>query len=311
MRLFGGDQVAKLMTVFKLPEDVPLEHPMVSKSIEQAQVKVEGFNFDSRKHLVEYDDVMNKQREIIYQMRRKILESGKNIEETTLKDEILQKIHNEIVNFVGMYSASGLNSEEKEKIVTEFSSIIPFDKNSQEQLLKQLGQQEVVPETTEFLFGIAKNLYEQREKEVGPEIARQIETWVSLSVIDSFWMDHLDAIDDLREGIGLRGYGQRDPLVEYKQEAFNLFEKLIAGIDEEISQRIFKVQVNLAPEQIKEMQQKEEQRLKNAQPQGEPVINNTQPIVNNNSTSDNAKLGRNDPCWCGSGKKWKRCHFPN
>lgn len=282
MRLFGGDQVARLMSVFKLPEDVPLEHAMVSRAIEQAQVKVEGFHFDSRKHLVEYDDVINKQREIVYRRRRKIL-YGEN-----QKEGILEKISKVIESVVGMY-AGGNDKLERDKIVAEFVSIIPFDEASQKQMLVQLGQFSTSAEMSGFLVGLVGQMYEAREKQMTSEVMRQVERWVSLQVIDGLWMDHLDAIDDLREGIGLRGYGQRDPLVEYKNEAFTMFETLMASIDSEIVHRIFKVQVQLAPQAPN------------------PTL---QPIPRPSSIIPPQKLGRNDLCWCGSGKKWKRCHYP-
>ncbi|MEK7532959.1 MAG: preprotein translocase subunit SecA, partial [Patescibacteria group bacterium] len=242
MRLFGGDQVSRLMDIFKLPEDVPLEHAMVSRALEQAQVKVEGFHFDNRKHLVEYDDVLNKHREIVYRRRRKILEGESQ------KDAILQKLDNEIANFVTVYSAEA-GQIDRQKIVAEFVSIIPFDPASQQQLVVQLEQLHTGADISEFLTKIASDMYTQRESQVSEEVMRQVERWVSLQVIDNLWMDHLDAIDDLREGIGLRGYGQRDPLVEYKNEAFSMFEQLLAGIDTDIAHRIFKVQVQMAPNQ--------------------------------------------------------------
>ena len=283
MRLFGGDQVARLMTVFKLPEDVPLEHGMVSRAIEQAQVKVEGFHFDSRKHLVEYDDVINKQREIVYRRRRKIL-YGEN-----QKESILDKIRRVLESVVGMYAGSD-DMKEPEKIIAEFVSIIPFDETSQRQMLLQLGQFSTASEMNEFFVGLVKQMYDARETQMSSEVMRQVERWVSLQVIDSLWMDQLDAIDDLREGIGLRGYGQRDPLVEYKNEAFTLFETLMASIDSEIVHRIFKVQVQLAPQ---------------------PASISPTHSPSNQSPITPVKLGRNDPCPCGSGKKWKKCHYPN
>ncbi|MDP1721781.1 MAG: preprotein translocase subunit SecA [Candidatus Gottesmanbacteria bacterium] len=315
MRLFGGDQVARLMTVFKLPEDVPLEHGMVSRAIEQAQVKVEGFHFDSRKHLVEYDDVLNKQREIVYRRRRKILE-GESQRETNL-----EKIVREIETVVTLYSGEAL--VEREKIVAEFVSIIPFDETSQGQLLSQLAQYHTAPELSEFLGGLATQMYETRESQMTAEVMRQIERWVSLQVIDSLWMDHLDAVDDLREGIGLRGYGQRDPLVEYKNEAFSMFETLMASIDREIVHRIFKVQVQLAPPLAvasggKPPAQTSDARLQTSEnsPVIEKPIKTMQPStlvssdVRPQSSVVPKKLGRNDPCPCGSGKKWKKCHYP-
>lgn len=309
MRLFGGDQVAKLMDVFKLPEDVPLEHPMVSRALEQAQMKVEGFHFDNRKHLVEYDDVLNKHREIVYRRRRKILEGESQ------KDAILKKLDNEIANFVAVYSSDS-HSVDRGKIVAEFASIIPFDPGSQEQLKAELQKLFTGEEIRSMLTKIAADLYVQRETQVSEDVMRQVERWVSLQVIDNLWMNHLDAIDDLREGIGLRGYGQRDPLVEYKNEAFSMFEQLLAGIDTEISHRIFKVQVQLSPNQqtdtkktvpapTKPLESPIAAAAKRMQTNASPVA-----VSATSKTVVSTKIGRNDPCWCGSGKKWKKCHFP-
>ena len=300
MRLFGGDQVAKLMTIFKLPEDVPLEHPMVSRSIEQAQTKVEGFHFDSRKHLVEYDDVLNKHREIIYRRRRRAL-----LEEVQ-KDQILNDLENEITTLVGVAKEEG--TLDTEKITQEFSTIIPFDTNSQSQLKTQLAQLPADADAIDFLNRLSRDMYENREKQVSPEIMRQVERWVTLSVIDNLWMDHLDAIDDLREGIGLRGYGQRDPLVEYKNEAYSMFERLMATISSDVVHRIYKVQVQLPPgvAQNKSVELPKETIItKEAKRARTNEESHQKPIVNAKK-----QLGRNDPCWCGSGKKFKKCHYP-
>lgn len=284
MRLFGGDTIAGLMTRFNMPEDVPLEHAMVSRAIEQAQVKVEGFNFDIRKHLVEYDDVLNKQREIIYGLRRKVLEED-------LALETLKRIEAGIETLVAAHTTSIDEGNINEKIIAEFSTIIPFDENSKAQLVKQLEQRIETVEKTEFLVKLAKDLYQTREKEIGAETTRQIERWVSLSVVDSLWMDHLDTIEDLRQGIGLRGYGQRDPLVEYKKEAYSMFEQLVSAIDDEIVHRVYKVHV---------------QQVDQARGPATPVTPRS-----DLDSSVKKKLGRNDPCPCGSGKKWKKCHYSN
>jgi preprotein translocase subunit SecA len=312
MRLFGGDQVSKLMTVFKLPEDVPLEHPMVSRALEQAQIKVEGFHFDNRKHLVEYDDVLTRQREIVYRRRRKILEGDSQ------RDALLQKFEAEISNVVTIYSAE--HAIDREKIISEFTSIIPFDPASQAQLVKQLEQLHTPQDISEFLIKVSSDVYAQREKQVGEEVARQIERWVSLQVIDNLWMDHLDAIDDLREGIGLRGYGQRDPLVEYKNEAFSMFERLVSTIDSEIVHRIFKVQVQLAPNQVPHHHHHDHEGQGGGAVTAQPIIPISKPRKLQTNASQEAQpkapkvnssvLSRNDPCWCGSGKKWKKCHYP-
>jgi preprotein translocase subunit SecA len=320
MRLFGGDQVARLMTMFNLPENVPLEHPMVSRAIEQAQIKVEGFHFDSRKHLVDYDDVLNKQREIVYRRRRKILEGERQ------RDTICKHVTDELSNIVAVYTSDSGTSFDQAKIVSELATIIPFDAKSQEQLRLQLEQFHSQGEIREFLTKLSLDLYTQREKQVTPEVMGQIERWVSLNVIDNLWMDHLDAIDDLREGIGLRGYGQRDPLVEYKNEAFSMFERLMVAIESEIVHRIYKVQVQMAPSEQRAESKKQradkttdlpkptfqgspisgETKLSEAAKQARAVEESHTPVVNAAK-----KLGRNDPCPCGSGKKWKRCHYPN
>ncbi len=297
MRLFGGATIANIMTRFNMPEDVPLSHPLVSRAIEQAQVKVEGFNFDIRKHLVEYDDVLNKQRQIVYVRRRNILESTKN-EEEKIKTETVEKIDNAIDTFVT--TQTGLHEDNlNEKIVADFTTIIPFDEASQNQLITQLEQQKSTGAKSDFLKKVAADIYDKREENIGKELARQIEKFVSLSVIDMFWMDHLDAIENLRQGIGLRGYGQKDPLVEYKNEAYTMFEKLISAIDDEIVHRIYKIQIQQTPHTHVE--------TKENTPPEEVSQKKPEPI----RKDSNKKLGRNDPCWCGSGKKWKKCHYPN
>ncbi len=336
MRLFGGEQVAKLMTAFKLPEDQPIEHQMVSRAIQQAQVKVEGFNFDMRKRVVEYDDVMNKQREIIYKKRRQILAAAvekKEAKENGLKDQILETMTADIANLVAMYSPEGYTEPEYEKIIGGFCEILPFDSDSQKRLKNRLEKIKTQEKITEFLGKTVEDAYQAREKQITPEVMRQVERFVYLSTIDHLWMDHLDAMDDLREGIGLRGYGQRDPLVEYKSEAFSAFERLMSSIDYEVVRRVFRVQVSRQPAPTMPQQATEgrgeiptappqpvkglptEARRAKAgpaqgapvrpQPIGQPTGPRIKPIV-----SGKKKIGRNDPCWCGSGKKFKKCHYP-
>lgn len=254
MRIFGGEQIAKIMTAFKLPEDTPIEHSMVSKSIENAQVKIETHNFDIRKHLVEYDDIANKQREIIYGLRNEILNAVSN--EDSAKKLILDikdKIEKEIDNQVIVNSADGVTADSKEKIFREFTTIIPFDDSSLEKMKGDAPSNS--QELSSFLKKIVGDVYDSRQKTIGETVSRDISKFVSLSVIDTLWISHLDSLDDLREGIGLRAAGQRDPLVEYKAEAFDLFEKLMASIDYEIVHRIFKVQVRQEPA-IEQIEQK-------------------------------------------------------
>jgi preprotein translocase subunit SecA len=284
------------VTIFKLPEDVPLEHAMVSRAIEQAQVKVEGFNFDTRKHLVDYDDILNKQREIIYGLRRKIV-AGEN-----LKEMILEKLDGQIETIVRMHFAGGITGPEKETIIKEFISIIPFEPASQQAIVTQLSALRSPEAIIEFLKKVIHDTYIQRETQLTSPVMRQVERWVSISVVDSLWMDHLDAIEDLREGIGLRGYGQLDPLVEYKHEAYSMFERLLSTIDSEISNRIFKVQVQMTPQQAETLPNRQQTTIQK--------VAKEQISKQKNTPGGVKKLGRNDPCPCGSGKKWKRCHYP-
>ena len=306
MRLFGGDKISGIMTRFNMPEDVPLEHPLVSKAIEQAQSKVEGFNFDIRKNLVEYDDVLNKQREIIYKRRRSVLE------EKSLREEMLSKIREAITAVISVNSIEA-EGDTNQRIADEFVTIIPFNDESKKQLVKQLSGQKTSEGKIEFLSGIAESIYKKREEDLGEEIMRQIDRFVMLSVIDTFWTDHLDAIDNLRQGIGLRGYGQKDPLVEYKNEAFGMFEKLIAAIDDDIAHKVFKIQVAQSPHEHTHEHEHAagSEEIKEASV-SEISSASVGPVSSGDLPSGNGKkkLGRNDPCWCGSGKKWKKCHYP-
>ncbi|HEV2339508.1 MAG TPA: preprotein translocase subunit SecA [Patescibacteria group bacterium] len=301
MRLFGGETIASLMTRFNMPEDVPLSHPLVSRAIEQAQVKVEGFHFDTRKHLVEYDDVLNRQREIIYKKRHEALLAKEN---DALTKDVQEKISQTIASTV--MSAASQSGNENETILKELVMIIPFDEASQKQIHSQLEQQSDLIQKTEFLQSLARDIYKKREETLGKEVMKQIERFITLSIIDTMWMDHLDAIENLRQGIGLRGYGQRDPLVEYKNEAFRMFEQLIGSIDDEIVRRVYKIQVQ--PVGVPE-----HQHIAMNTPVSE-VSNQTSVAAKSKQSQngqDKKKIGRNDPCWCGSGKKYKKCHYPN
>jgi preprotein translocase subunit SecA len=300
MRIFGGDQIARLMTAFKMPEDIPLEHPMVTKAIEQAQVKVESFHFDQRKHLVEYDDVMNKQREIIYKKRRQILAAP------SLKQKILAILTAEISHLVELHRTDTTGEINYDQLLADFVMIIPFDSASQQRLKRQL-QKTDPSAVSQLLQNIVSKTYRQREKQLGADVMQEMEKFVMLSTIDHLWVDHLDAIDDLREGIGLRGYAQRDPLVEYKAEAFNMFETLIANIDYQVARRIFRVQIARPSTEAAQA----------IHPSPDSIAP-TSPTTGSTPTSPPAgpgrkrkKIGRNDPCWCGSGKKFKKCHYPD
>ncbi|MGH7246119.1 MAG: SEC-C metal-binding domain-containing protein, partial [Candidatus Levyibacteriota bacterium] len=204
-----------------------------------------------------------------------------------------------VITATASYDESGKTPDEK--IIDEFVTIVPFDDNSQKQLVLQLEQLHENQSKIDFLVNIASDIYNQREKNFGVELMRQIEQYVVLSMIDTLWMDHLDAIENLRQGIGLRGYGQRDPLVEYKNEAFKMFEQLVAGIDDEIVHRIYKIQV-----QTEKPTPQTHIHLHTNTPQSEVSKNVTKQEP---AKAVNKKIGRNDPCWCGSGKKYKKCHL--
>lgn len=287
MRIFGGEQVSRLMDFLKVPDDQPLEAGMVTKAIETAQQKVESFYFDQRKHLVEYDDVMNKQRQIFYARRQSILTGDKNLT-TTQVDKALEK---EIDYLSKIYSASGISEQEADQLTKDFQSILPLDAYSAKSLEKSL-----VNKTSEEVAGVLKNIISEARKSQKKQFVdylSQIERYVTLETYDELWMGHLDAIDSLRDGIGLRGYAQKDPLVEYKHESFSLFESLLSRIESVISHRIFRVQV--APQPVSTTSS-----LREGTPAKQSPTNEKKSV----------KLGRNDLCWCGSGKKWKACHYP-
>jgi preprotein translocase subunit SecA len=312
MRLFGGDAVAKIMDTLRIPEEMPIENAMVSKAIEGSQSRVEGHNFDIRKRLVDYDDVLNKHREIIYSLRRQILELGPTKEgnkgggSNKLREMMIEKIETEIDNVVGIAQTES-HAIDYELISKEFFSMVPFDEASQKQIRGELEKKTESEKIKDFLVDLAKKIYESREKQYGEDVSRQIEKLVLLNTIDSLWINHLEDIDYLREGVGLRGYAAKDPLVEYKGEAFKLFEDLVRSIDYEVVHRIFKIQL---------------------QQQGQPREHQHAPQVGQTSTSAGAavsatvgsdspspeptpeiskKIGRNDPCPCGSGSKYKKC----
>jgi len=279
MRVFGGDRMKSLMTRMSLPDDMPIQHSLISRSIESAQKKVEGHNFDIRKHLVDYDDVANKHRQAIYSKRKKILEGA--------------EIHDDILN-----------------------------------LIDEVGRKE----------------YLEKYNRVGPETMSQIEKMVYLRSIDTMWIEHLNAMDYLREGIGLRGYGQRDPLVEYKAESYHLFQRLMQNIDGQVVEILLKADIrpepvtierqpmrtmqmrgadeqaaagtftDVAPESSQSSQPQQPQTPTTGSNNGVQVSVRTKstnldtPGVSTNTVSAFAKVGRNDPCPCGSGKKYKKCH---
>ena len=270
MRIFGGEQIAKLMDMLKIPESQPIDSAMVGKSIEQAQTKVEGFFFDQRQRLVEFDDVMNKQREVIYKKRRKFLElSSQDLAATanneaqearqTLSQEILGYLDENIATGVAAAFAAEDWEHSKDQLIKTIIRLIPFDVQSQENIRQQLERWEQNQELlTKELQLLVRKTYEARQQSLGVEISNEIEKHIMLGAIDELWMNHLDAIEDLRQGIWMRG-DKNTVLAEYRKEAFALFEKLMADIKQTVVERIFRVRVN--PEVLEQQRAKEAERL--------------------------------------------------
>lgn len=281
MRIFGSDRINGLMNLLKMEESIPIENKMVTKAIENAQKRVEAHNFDIRKHLLEYDDVMNKQRREIYSFRREALQSE------SLKERVLEMAEDEVDELLSAYCPESgewdLNGL-KDSLYGLFSLVLEIDESNSTEELRDL-----------IISGV-KEAYENKEREAGHELMRYIERMVLLQVIDAQWKDHLLGIDHLKEGIGLRGYAQKDPLVEYKKEAFNLFADMSGRIVSEVLMRLFKVQIR--HEEEKEIKMQPKQSLAYNRGKGDT---SQQPVHRDK------KIGRNDPCPCGSGKKYKRC----
>ncbi len=290
LRLFASDNIASIMDKLGMGEDDPIEHKLITRSIERAQKKVEARNFDTRKHVLEYDDVMNQQREVIYSQRRKVL-MGDN-----LRDNVLGMIHEIIAAEMNQYCNEKLYPEEwsLDDLIQDAEQTYAPEGRLKKDELEALSRDEV----EDTLKAVAEEAYHQRELLFGEENMRELEKVVMLRVVDNHWMEHLDRMDLLREGIGLRAYGQRNPLVEYKIEAFNMFEEMISGIQDDIAKLMFRVSIVTTPPP--------EDRLATAQAShGDDVSaaeSKKTPVRN-----DGEKIGRNDPCPCGSGKKYKNC----
>jgi len=306
MRIFGGEQIKGLMDRLSVPEDQPIENSLISRAIEQAQVKVEGFNFDIRKSLVEYDDVANQQREIVYKLRKKVLESK------DLKEEVLEKLEEQVGKLVILSENQEGGNLDKDHILVGFMEIVPFDDASKDRIKKEIEKTDDKEKIKDLLVRILRDIHKNREGQVGEEMMRQIEKFAYLGSIDHLWIDYIDHIDDLREGVRLRAYGQRDPLVEFKNEAYTMFESLMERIDGELSHRIFRIGVASPQSEIPlararaNVDQVDAMGL--AQGNADETAKSGEPIVV--PKKDGKKIGRNDPCWCGSGKKWKHCHYP-
>ena len=285
MKIFGGDMITSVYNTLKADEDMPIEMGLLSKTVENAQKRVEGKHFSIRKHVLQYDDVMNTQREIIYKQRREVL-NGEN-----LKEKIQKMMHSVIEEIITTHeNEEGLD---KEGLKTEVKSILDID-------LSEINEN--TSELIEDLYNKVLANYEAKAKEIGEEQIREIERVVMLKVVDQKWMDHIDAMDELKDGIGLRAYGQKDPVAQYKIEGFDMFDQMVNDI------KIDVVKLLLHLKGIQKVERKQTVKIT-----GEG-LKNTQEVKTNKTTQSNTtvrnngpQVGRNDLCPCGSGKKYKNC----
>ncbi|MFA5059505.1 MAG: preprotein translocase subunit SecA [Candidatus Omnitrophota bacterium] len=311
MRLFGSDRIMNIMNTLGMEEGQVIEHPLVTRAIEIAQKRVETHNFEIRKQLLEYDNVMNKQREVIYRMRRSILD-GENI-----KERILQAIDDAGYNLTLQYLSN--EPQDIEGMISALKSQFGFNLQASLDELSTMTKEQL----TDFIIEQLKNAYHEKEKEVAPEHLRGLERIILLQTIDSKWKDHLYAMDQLKEGIHYRAFAQRDPLVEYQREGFLMFEQMYASISEEVAQTMFKVQAVAPKEQFKgvfsslpqqfvhsdfsSLSQQAGQRKAQQQPDQPQPQERQKPAAPQTYHRAGPDVGRNDPCPCGSGKKYKKC----
>ena len=314
LRIFGAERVQKIMDRLGMEEGEPIEAGLVTRAIENAQGRVEGHNFDIRKHLLEYDDVINKQREVIYEQRRGFL-AGEN-----LKGQVLEIVEEMAEESVLNYADKGIDPTEwdwkglDDTVFRQFNMRLGLSEEQQEELITE--------DLQDLVRDRALQHYEEREQDFTPPVMRYLEKVIMLQTMDSLWKDHLFAMDHLKEGIGLRGYGQKNPLQEYKKEAFSLFDDLSRRMQEDVVEKLYSVQV-ARQEDVQRMEegqaaQRPMQMLHGGQaalqpqpatqptpgrPGGQPPA--ARPVQ---AIRDTPKVGRNEPCPCGSGKKYKKCH---
>jgi len=288
LRLFGGERLSGLMDKLGMEEGEPIEHKWVSKAIENAQRKVEAHNFDIRKQLLEFDDVLNKQREVIYTMRREAMSGN-------LKQTIFEIIDDIATGLVETFCSKDRHPEEWDREGLKKQTEQIFKLKLDDEILKNAMTPEAI---VEFISEGAKEIYTEKENLVGSDNMRFLEKYVFLQVIDTLWRDHLVAMDYLREGIGLRGYGQKDPLQEYKREGFMMFGQLVEKIKEDTIVNLFRVEIR-REEELQALRPEEPQQIQLSHSEGETK---RKPVKRKGR-----KIGRNAPCPCGSGKKYKHC----
>ncbi len=315
MRIFGSENISGLMQRLGMEEGVPIESKLVTRQIERAQKQVEARNFEIRKHLLDYDDVMNKQREEVYRFRRELLEDKDQ------KEYVLGLAEDIVQEFLDSYAGSDRNPEQwdYDNLILNLRRVFGVDVPAEVELPVQEGSEEARrapfrqlsrPELEDYLKGRVVDTYEQKEKQVGDEMMRWYERMIMLQIIDQQWKDHLLMLDHLKEGIGLRGYGQRDPLVEYKRESFDLFEDLWSRATEEMVRMLYLLRPVTEEEEreilgAKARRQQQQQQRQYSRP--EPGTKERTEAAVKTAVRTVPKVGRNDPCPCGSGKKYKKC----
>jgi len=310
MRIFAGDKVKALMQRLGMEKGVAIESKMVSKRIAAAQKSVEGRNFEARKHLLEYDDVMNKQRETIYGLRRQLMEEPDQREYLLGDPPSAGVAYDLLSDLTRQYLNPEVSQDDwdVENYKTQIKTIYDFDADREQLDIPNMTTQEVVDKIWERL----KVKYEEKEQQIGPEAMRTYERILMLNIIDAQWKDHLLSLDHLKQGIGLVGYGQKDPLVEYKKQSFDLFQEMLDRIDTSTIRSLFNLQV-VTEQDPERLQQRRRMAARpsalrftgpnqGAAPAGEED-GKIKTVVR-----DQPKVGRNEPCPCGSGKKYKKCH---
>ena len=269
-----------------MEEDVPIEHGVITKSIESAQTKVEGHNFDIRKHVVQYDDVMNQHREVIYADRRQLV-MGEDVQE-----RVWAMIESEIEKIVDGNIGEGRDTERyDERIHEAYVGLVPMSQVTVDEVAA-LDRDALI----ETLVADADRGYSEVETRFGEDVMRKVERHVMLTIIDKLWVEHLTAMDELREGVGLQAYAQKDPLVVYKTQGYEYFQQLLTSIQHDVAHTIFRVQPVVAQQPVRTKLTDESDK-----PQGDGKGNGAAP-------RKSRKIGVNEPCPCGSGKKYKHCH---
>lgn len=326
MRLFGGNRMQSIMETLRIPDDQPIEAGMVSRSIESAQKKIEGLNFDARKNVLQFDDVLNNQRTVIYKRRRNYL-AGLSEDEVKLdiKAEVLEMIRTEIEDIIRFNFESRSDEDALREIFETVNTIYPIEdarKQTIDQALQNVADRQFV--LVDELYKNAVEVFEQKEQELGTEVYQQTMRFLMLQTIDNLWMEHLDTMDHLRDSVRLRGYGQRDPLVEYKKEAHILFQRLLEDIDKQVVYSILKVGMQVHTHDDGHEHRNVVLNMGRAGT-GETVVGQTENQARSQSSAQSiigqvaepekdpraGNIGRNDPCFCGSGLKYKKCGLIN